>query len=311
MRFFSAHTHHTHSYGDGFGSAEAHAMRLAELGATGAALTDHGNINGHAGWEKALLKAGLHPAFGCELYTAPPREKSKWHQTVIAETLEGYRSLCRLVSASWTTMGPGNTSASRWPTCHSAMLAEHSAGIISTSGCADSLLACTLLGGKSLGEQRLTASDEDIRRAGDVIEWFKEIYGDGYYLEVQRFPELERTRTLNPLYAELGRRHRVPLVATADVHYPLPDQNEMQQILHAAMRGGTVDSVGAEWEYNIRLSYPLSDKEILGQLVATGLSPQDAWAAIVHSEEIGQRCQVVLPKSETIRYPGTAKELVW
>lgn len=311
MRFFSAHTHHTHSYGDGFGTAEEHAARIAELGATGAACTDHGNISGHAGWEKAFRKAGLHPAFGCELYTAPPFEKRKWHQTVVAENLNGYHNLCRLVSASWTTLGPGNTSASRWPTCHSDMLAEYADGLISTSGCADSLLACTLLGGKSYGEQRLAASYDDVRRAGDVIEWFKEIYGDGYYLEVQRFPELERTRTLNPIYAELGRKHGVPLVATADIHYPLPEQNTMQTILHAAMRGGTVESVEASWEYNIRLSYPLSDKQISDQLIATGLTRREAHTAIAHSEEIGQRCQVTLPKSEPIKYPGTVKELLW
>lgn len=311
MRFFSVHTHHTHSYGDGFGSAEEHAARLAELGATGAALTDHGNGSGHAGWEKAFIKAGLHPAFGCELYTAPPYEKSKWHQTVVAETQAGYRNLCRLVSASWTTLGPGNTSASRWPTCHSDMLADYTEGLISTSGCADSLLACTLLGGKSLGPQRDRADSGAMDNARTVISWFKELYGDGYYLEVQRFPELARTCTLNQIYAVLGKEMGVPLVATADVHYMLPEQNQMQKVLHAAMRGGTVDSVEAEWEYGIRLSYPLSDKEILGQLMKTGLSRRDAWAAIVHSEEIGQRCQVVLPKSEIIKYPGTVKELTW
>lgn len=311
MSFYSTHTHHTHSYGDGFATAEEHAARLVELGISGAALTDHGNVSGHAQWEKAFLKAGLHPAFGCELYTSPPYEKRKWHQTVVAENLDGYHNLCKLVTASWTTLGPGNTSASRWPTCHSDMLAEYSPGIISTSGCADSLLACTLLGGKSLGEPRLIASELDIKRAGNVIEWFKEIYGDGYYLEVQRFPELERTRVLNPLLAALSTRHDVPLVATADVHYPYPHQNEMQKVLHAAMRGGTVESVEAEWEYSVIGSYPLSDRQVRDQLIATGLSPRMAEGAIAASAEIGQRCQVTLPKSEPIRYPGTVRELSW
>lgn len=309
MRFFSVHTHCTYSYGDGAGSPKLHAARLADLEYTGAAITDHGNTTAHPPWEKALLAEGLHPVFGCELYTAPPNEKSKWHQTVVAETAVGYRSLCELVSESYTTLG--TTSKTKWPTCHSDMLERHSEGLISTSGCADSLLACTLLGGKSLGPQRERASAEDMDRARAVIGWFLDLYGDGYYLEVQRFPELQRTCTLNRIYADLGTEFGIPLVATADVHYLFPDQNKVQVALHAALRGGTVDSQEAGWEYGIRLSYPLSDKEIGEQLMATGLSRKQAWEAICNSEEIGQRCQVTLPKSDRVRYPGTTDELEW
>ena len=309
MRFFSVHTHCTYSFGDGYGTPEVHAARLAELGYTGAAITDHGNVSAHPPWEKALIKHGLHPVFGCELYTAPRDEKSKWHQTVVAETLEGYRSLNRLVSASWKTLG--TTSKTKWPTCHSDMLAEHCAGIISTSGCADSLLACTLLGGKSLGAQRDRAGPDDVDRAKRVISWFKSVYPESYYLEVQRFPELQRTRTLNSIYAELSAELHVPIVATADVHYLHPDQNKIQVALHAALRGGTVDSQEAGWEYSIPLCYPISDKEIGKQLMATGLTRKQAWAAILNSEEIGQRCQVTLPKSERVRYPGTTADLTW
>jgi DNA polymerase-3 subunit alpha len=309
MRFFSVHTHCTYSYGDGAKTPKEHAARLAELGYTGAAITDHGNTTAHPLWEKELLAVGLHPAFGCELYTAPPNEKRKWHQTVVAENLAGYRNLCQLMAGSWATLGV--TAASKFPTCHSDMLAAHGEGLISTSGCADSLLACTLLGGKSLGEQRDTASDLDLDRARAVINWFLDVYGDGYYLEVQRFPELRRCRTLNGIYAELSAEFGIPLVATADVHYLLPEQNRVQVALHAALRGGTVESQDAGWEYDIRLSYPLSDKQIGEQLMATGLTRTQAWEAICNSEEIGQRCQVTLPKTERVRFPGTTDDLEW
>lgn len=310
--FFSPHSHTTFSYGDGFGTPDDHAAQLAELGAPGAVLTEHGNVSSHVQWEKACAKYDLHPAFGCELYTAPIRELSKWHLTAIAETQAGYRNLSRLVSRTWEV---GNFY--RWPTAHGTDLMEYADGLMVTSGCSDSLLACTLLGGKSLGEKRSTADSENFRRAEQVARRFKEIYGDGYYLEVQRFPELERTRTLNQIYVELGRRLRIPLVATADVHYPKPEQNEMQKILHAALRGGgkTVEGIEQEWEYGIRLSYPLSDREIVGQLVATGLSKKESWTAVRNSAEIGQRAQVVLPKNERIVYPTdpglTSTELIW
>jgi DNA polymerase-3 subunit alpha len=305
MMFFSPHTHCTFSFGDGYGTPEDHAVRLAELGATGAALTDHGNITGHAQWEKALTKHGLHPAFGCELYLAPPGELRKWHLTVIAENLVGYRNLCQLVSRSWAE------GFYKYPTVHSDMLADHAEGLVVTSGCADSLLACTLLGGKSYGEQRATASADDVHRAVQVVEWFQDLFGDGYYLECQRFPELERCRTLNEIYAAMSGPTGVPLVATADVHYPLPEQNTMQTTLHAAMRGSTVEAQEAGWEYSIKLSHPLSDQQITDQLIETGLTKHQAELAVASSEEIGQRCQVVLPKSESVKYPGIVEELVW
>jgi DNA polymerase-3 subunit alpha len=144
-----------------------------------------------------------------------------------------------------------------------------------------------------------------------VVSWFKKLYGDGYYLEVQRFPELERTRHLNPLLAELSSVCGVPLVATADVHHPLPEQNKIREVLHAALRGSTVDKVAAAWEYNIPGAYPISDEEVDTALRGTGLTADESWSAILSSQEIGERCQVTLPKSELVRYPGTAKELTW
>lgn len=305
MRFFSPHSHCTFSYGDGHKTPREHALRLRELGYTGAALTDHGNISGHADWEKELTKLDLHPAFGCELYLSPVGERSKSHLIAIAETQEGYRNLCRLVSRSYSE------GFYQYPTVHANMLADHAKGLIVTSGCADSLLSCTLLGGKWLGEPRLVCGPEDYERAAKVVRWFKKIFGDGYYLEVQRFPELERTRVLNPLVARLGDEYGIPLVATADVHHPLPEQSEMRKILHSVKRVSTVDAVSAEWEYGIPGAYPLSDAEIGTALVGTGLTREQAWMAILASEEIGQRAQVVLPKGEAVTYPGTAKELTW
>lgn len=308
MRFYSPHSHTTFSYGDGFGTPEQHAARLAHLGATGAVLTEHGNVSSHAMWEKACAKYGLHPGYGCELYTAPPGEQRKWHLTVMAENAVGYRNLNTLVTKSYAE------GFYRWPTVHGAWLEEYSEGLIVTSGCSDSLLACTLLGGKSYGDKRDIASSQDVANAVKVASWFKSVYGDRYYLETQRFPELERTRTLNSFYASISRKLDIRLAATADVHYPLPEENEMQKILHAALRGGgkTVEAIEQEWEYDISLSYPLSDAQIGKQLMATGLSKRDAWAAILATEEIGQRLQVVLPKAQRISYPTENKlDLIW
>lgn len=310
MKYVSLHHHTTFSYMDGYGTPEEHFARAQELGMSALAMTEHGNVSSHVRAEKAGLATGVKPIFGCELYTAPEVTRPKWHLTALAMDQEGYRNLNRLVSRAWAE------GFYQWPTVSSQMLVDHSEGIIVTSGCSDSLLSCTLLGGKSNGPKRNSASSFDMDVATRLVEVFKGIYGDRYYLEVQRFPGLERTRTLNAALAELSRRTGVALVATADCHYPMPADNEMQKILHAAGRGtGTVAAAEASWEYGILLTPPASDEEIGRDLVATGLTRREAWGAIKATAEIASRCNVTLPKSQQLRFPmdpgKTPQALIW
>ncbi len=273
--------------------------------------TEHGNVSSHVQHEKACLKYGLKAGFGLEAYYAETATRAKFHLTLLAMDQEGYRNLNRIVSRSWAE------EFYQWPTVTPEILREHSSGLIVLSGCADSLLSCTLLGGKSLGEKRESISSESISDAEATILSFKELFGDRYYLEMQQFPGLERTRTLNPTVAELGRKLDVPIVATSDCHYPYPGDNEMQKILHAAGRGaGSIEAQEATWEYDIRLTPPVSDAEIGRNLMGTGLSRRDAWTAILNSEEILQRCNVTLPKNPMLRFPleegySTPKDLIW
>lgn len=309
MKYVSLHHHTTFSYMDGFGTPEQHFARAAELGMSALAMTEHGNTSSHVRAEKAGAATGVKPIYGCELYTAPAATRQKWHMTTLAMDQGGYQNLNRLVSRAYSE------GFYQFPTVHGEMLLDHHEGLIVLSGCADSLLSCTLLGGKSNGPKRDTASDEDMKNAEAVIRNFVEIFGDRYYLEVQRFPGLARSRTLNSALAELSRRTGVPLVATADCHYPKPTDNEMQKILHAAGRGtGTVAAAEASWEYDILLTPPESDAEIGRQLMATGLTKKEAWNAIKQTAVIADRCNVILPKSERLRFPTggkDAKDLVW
>lgn len=303
MHYVSLHSHSTYSYMDGYGLPEAHVARVAELGMKALALTEHGNVSSHVKLELAAKKHGIKPIFGLEAYTAPAdmREQKnmrKWHQTILAMDEAGYQNLNKMVTASWR-----GDDYYRWPTVTGVNFAKHHSGLIVTSGCADSLLACTLLGGKGI---EVGDYDEAVK----VLKRFKRLLGDRYYLEVQRFPGLERTRILNRQYAAWSKEFGIPLVATSDVHYPKPEHNEMQKILHAAGRNtGTVAAAEAEWEYDILLTYPLSDDEIIRDLMQTGLTRGEAQGAIASTEEIADRCNVTLPKMDRIRYPGTLKDL--
>lgn len=296
MRYVSLHSHSTFSYGDGFGPVKDHVARVAELGMKALALTEHGNLSSHAQLEKAGNALGVKPIFGCELYVAPPNEARKCHQTVLAMNEVGLRNLNRIVTASWKNFY-------RWPTVSWDLLKEYSDGLIVLSGCADSVLSCTLLGGKSYGDKRLEYGDADFKRARRVVEQYQKVFGERYLLEAQRFPGLQRTCVLNPALGELSKVTGARLVASSDVHYPTPADNEMQTILHAAHRGSTVEATEASWEYDILLTYPLSDEEIEGQLVGTGLTPQQATEAVSNTAMVADMCSVDLPKNDPIRYP--------
>lgn len=308
MKWVSLHNHTTFSYGDGFGPVSRHVERVKELGMTAVSVTEHGNTSSHAHLEMECKKHGIKPIYGCELYTAPTdfsagangapiRTRKKFHQTVLAANEEGYRNLNRIVSASW------REHFFQWPTTSAGLLRRYSEGLLVLSGCADSLLSCTLLGGKELGEKRLSYSRSDFARAVEVVERYQAIFGERYFLEVQRFPGLERTCVLNPAFAEISERTGARLVATADVHYPYPEDNKMQRILHAALRGGTVEQMDASWEYDILLTYPLSDREIFNDLVGTGLTEAQAKAAILQTAQIAEMATVELPKNEPIKFP--------
>lgn len=324
MEWVSLHHHTTFSTGDGFGTVEEHVQRAIDLGMKAISTTEHGNVSSHVQLEKACAalgsrtagaraSGGIKPIFGCELYIAPTDPDSvgpdgergwntvsgqlKWHQTVLAMNEVGYQNLNRIVSASW------RDNHNYWPTTSMAMLKRWNEGLIVLSGCSDSMLACALLGGKTNGPKRLEASEIDWARARRVAGWFNGVFPERYYLEVQRFPGLERVRALNPLLARLGEELGIPLVATADVHYPHPEDNEMQKILHASHRGSTVDAVEASWEYDILLTLPTSDEEITQDIVDTGLAPGVARFAVEMAGRIADRCNVVLPKNEPIKWP--------
>lgn len=293
MKFVSVHHHTTFSYQDGHGTPEQHVERAAELGMSALAVTDHGNPSAHVGLEKAAKKYGIKPLFGLEAYTALTSKSSrKFHLTILASDDEGYRNLNRLTTASWEDFY-------RWPTVRGKTLAAYHEGLIVLSGCSDSLLSCSLLGGKAIPEEEASWD-----RAVKVARKMKELLGDRFYLECQMFPELERSRILNQAFEKMGRELDIPLVATADVHTLRPGDAELRALLHAAGRGNnTIAQQLSSWEYDVPDYTPLTDKSVYKAMLATGLSPAAAKEACRNTVEIADRCNVELPKAKRFRYP--------
>jgi len=268
------------------------------------ALTEHGNVSSHFQFEKAALKAGIKPIFGMEAYCGAVDEGNrsayKNHLTVLAADASGYRSLNRIVARSYLDYY-------YHPTVSGRSLADNADGLIILSGCSGSLLACALLGGKGTPEHN---DAPDFGAAEKVIERFSGLFGDRYYLEIQPFYELPRTCAINTAYAKLSRETGVPLCVTFDVHYMTMDDAEMQAVLHAVHRGkASVDDAMREWNYNVPLTLPTSDKGLAQRLERTGLKHEQAWDAIEMTAIVADRCNVTLPKAEKLRYPIREEDL--
>jgi DNA polymerase-3 subunit alpha len=299
MRYVSLHHHSTYSWLDGYGQPSDHVRRAAELGMSAMALTEHGHISSHPKLELSGQDFGVKPIFGAELYCggAEPTQK-KNHLTVLAESEEGYRNLMRIVSWAWVKVEDGGGFYYE-PTVQGRVLHAHRDGLVVLSGCNGSLLATSLVGGKLIEPE-----DASFERGLEVARRFKESFGDSYYLEVQAFPDLESTCRINVALERIARRLSIPLVATGDVHYTKPEENELQKILHAIRSGKqTVEEQARNWGYDVLLCHPQSDREMITRLEGTGLSPRAAREALAFTGEIAERCTVVLPKAAPLHFP--------
>lgn len=297
MVFASLHHHTTFSFLDGYGLPSAHFRRGAELGMTHIAITEHGNVSSHVQAEQAADTYGMQAIYGCELYCGEVegegRAQRKNHLTVLAETDEGYRNLLRVVSRGFSE------GFYYEPTVSGAMLGQHRDGLIVLSGCTGSLLATSMIGGKLIEPE-----DASYARARGVAQRMKSALGDSYYLEVQAFPELEKTKALNGGIAALSEELGIPLVATLDAHYTKPEEGDVQAILHNLRPGKrrTIEDQYRSWGYDVPLA-PLTDREIFQRLVGTGLTKKQAEQAIRNTRVIAERCNLRLPKVENLRFP--------
>lgn len=294
MRFVSLHHHSTYSYLDGFQLPDAHVRRATEINMGAIAMTEHGNIFSHVKLEKAAEEQGVKPIFGCEVYCSNGQTQKKNHLTLLAMNAEGYKNLMQLVSKSWAD------GFYYEPTVSYEWLKEYNKGIICLSGCLGSALTTALVGGKFVDP-----TDASYARGRKVARYFKKIFGDRYFLEVQAFPELEPTRKANPMIERLGRELGIKIVATMDCHYTAPEEQEIQKLLHNVRPGEkrTLEDMVRDWGYDVPLCPPPTDMAIYRRLRATGLSKPGALEAIVSSEEIAQACTVTLPKLPPVEFP--------
>ena len=206
-KFVHLHIHSEFSLLDGANRIKDLPIRAKELGMEAIAITDHGNMFGAIDFYKECKKNGIKPIIGCEVYVAPrsrldkdPNLDNRYsHLILLAKDNEGYKNLAKLVSIGYTE------GFYYKPRIDHETLEKYHEGLICCSAC----LA---------GEVNQAILADDMEKAKQVALWFKNIFKDDYYLEIQNNGIKEQVLA-NQKLIELSRELDIPLVATNDAHY--------------------------------------------------------------------------------------------
>ena len=207
MGFVHLHIHSEYSLLDGANRIKDLPVRAKELGMNAIAITDHGVMFGAIDFYKACKANGVKPIIGCEVYVAPRGRKDKEpkidekynHLILLAKNNEGYKNLAKLVSLGFIE------GFYYKPRIDKEILEKYHEGIICLSAC----LA---------GEVNQAILNNNIEEAKKVALWFKNLFGEDYYLEVQNNGIKEQV-LVNQKLVDLSRELNIPLVATNDAHY--------------------------------------------------------------------------------------------
>ena len=254
MNFTHLHVHSHYSPIDGMATVRGIVDKCIATGMNAVALTDHGNMCGI----KELLdycklineerkmsgKKLFIPIVGLEAYCArrgrhfmsDEIDRGGWHIILLAKNKIGYQNLCRLVSAS-------NQEDAFFvvPRIDHELLEQYHEGLICCSACIGGELPQKVLAGLQSG---------DLSEARKTVEWFKNLFGDDYYIELQRHetrrPGANRETfklqsMINPVLIDLAYEYGVKIICSNDSHFLNKDEADAQDCWMCIRTNKTVD----------------------------------------------------------------------
>ncbi|HHV80691.1 MAG: DNA polymerase III subunit alpha [Dictyoglomi bacterium] len=205
MSFVHLHLHSEYSLLDGACRIDDLMEEAVRLEMPACAITDHGNMYGVIKFYKKARSKGIKPIIGCEIYVAPrdmreknPQEENH-HLVLLAMDNAGYRNLTRLVSVAYLE------GFYYKPRVDKPTLEKYSDGLIALSSCIQGEISRLIL-------------EDDIKGAKATIDWYKNVFPDRFYLELQDHG-MEEEAKVNAVMKRLAEEMKVPLVVTNDVHY--------------------------------------------------------------------------------------------
>lgn len=204
--FVHLHLHSEFSLLDGVNRINEIPKNVKAKGMDTVAITDHGNMFGAVNFYNACIKEGVKPIIGAEVYLSPRDMHSKeygidttrYHLILLVKNEIGYRNLTHLVTAS-------NLEGMYYkPRIDKKILEEYSEGLICLSACMAGEVPQLVL--------------EDETKARQAAMWYKKVFGDDYYIEIQS-NGLANQKLVNQKLIKLARELEIELVATNDCHY--------------------------------------------------------------------------------------------
>lgn len=238
--FTHLHVHSQYSILDGAASIRGLIDKAKKDGMTALALTDHGNMFGSKAFYDVCKKEGIKPIIGCETYVAENSrhdkkdakvDRSGYHLILLAKNLVGYRNLLKLVSAAYTE------GFYYKPRIDKELLEKHHEGLIVSSAC---------LGGE-VPQHIMAGHLED---ADQTIQWFKSIFGEDFYLELQRHPAespdmrqnvYDNQVLVNAEIQKLAKKHGVKMICTNDIHFINAEDADAHDLLICLNTGKDLD----------------------------------------------------------------------
>ena len=252
FRFVHLNVHSHYSINDGCASIRELVDAAIKDKMPGIAITDNGNMFGVMEFfdyvsrinneRRQKVKKPFKPIIGCELYVAPGVKEDKklckhskgFRLTVIAKNYQGYKNIIKIVSNSWT-----DGFYMRPRTDHHDLEKYHEGGVIALSGGIGSEVYSHIV-------------SDDIAGLDATIKWYKQTFGEDYYLELQRCADydlksdtpsdlmLEQQR-VNAVLMQKANESGVKVVATNDVHYVAPEDLAAYNIQQCYATGKTMD----------------------------------------------------------------------
>lgn len=276
------HNHTHHSLLDGLTKIPDLVNKVKELGMEAVAITDHGTMSGAIEFYKAAIEVGVKPIIGLEFYVAtrsrhdrdPAKDKARFHLTVLAMDNQGYKNLMKLSTLA-------NLEGMYYkPRIDHELLEKYGEGLIVLSGCASSEL------GESL-------SGDNYEEAKKIASWYKSIFGDRYYLEMQdhgheNHPGRWDTQyKINGYLDKLSKDLDIPLVVSSDGHYLMHDDQDAHEILLCVGTGAFLSDEKrmSLKDFDLHVTSPV---EIISRWGTTHSE------AITNTKLIADRCHVEL-----------------
>ena len=236
-QFSHLHVHTQYSLLDGAANIGSLFDKAAKDNMPAVAITDHGNMFGafefvSQAWKKTkvigkddqgkdILAPLVKPIVGCEFYVVEDRfiktftkeqKDKRYHQVLLAKNAKGYQNLVKL-----TSMGFIEGLYSKYPRVDKKLIEQYHEGIIATTCCIGAYVPQTIL-------------NEGEEKAEQEFKWWLDLFGEDYYIEIQRH-NIKEQELINNTLMKFAKKYHVPVIATNDSHYTERDDYNAHDIL--------------------------------------------------------------------------------